>query len=348
MGTKVELATTRFIAGLVATMKTETTAELSNFAANVTVVDSCNIAGAVYSLNASGSGIATVKDLELLVTAKSINLKDYNVNANYSTTRKVAGAIGNMYNNSILKNVNVEIRLNENVNKEETYGAAIFGGLVAHLFGNYVEIDSCGVNGTAYMNEGNYYLVSEAGENKPKHYLQIAGGLIGLIATAEYNSIVPVPQSKAQNGMWTKITNNVVKNLTITVDGEFDNGVDNIDIFFAVRGVGALVGNINNNYEDITNVLDLSTNKMENVQVSANVDAFTFIKVKSESTELFSLIGAGNDIIGYKAVGMLKEIIDRDALDHTLNYIIMPERTKDVETDTYTDYVYIDTTEEVV
>jgi len=117
------------------------------------------------------------------------------------------------------------------------------------------------------------------------------------------------------------------------VDGEFANTTDsdNTDIFYQLRGIGALVGNVNTTLE-LADVLNLSTNKLSNVKVTANFEAFTFVKLKDNDVkELHILVGAG----GNRAVGTLEELINSNTYENNLSFVTLPTR---VEGDyTYTD-----------
>ena len=138
------------------------------------------------------------------------------------------------------------------------------------------------------------------------------------MATNDYNYIMPVAKNADdETALYTKIVNNEVKNLTIVVDGDFSNGVENDGIFYALRGVGALVGNINNKLKNeqgagLVDTLDLTQNTLQNVSVSASFKAFTFkvFKTGSVNHDSYVLVGAG----GEKAVGTLNEIIDKDSV----------------------------------
>ena len=336
----------RFTAGLVGYMYSTTegnTATLSNFTVIVeSMVNSVNYSGAVHCLGKNESTPDGTTYYATLVKNVIVNMSAVShSNGTNSVTKKVAGAVATMHDYATIQNVNVLINLNNNVDKTKAFGAAIFGGLVAQVEGTLVTIDTCGVEGNVYINEGNYWTRQLVGEGNSAHYIQIAGGLIGLMATNDYNYIMPVAKNADdETALYTKIVNNEVKNLTIVVDGDFSNGVENDGIFYALRGVGALVGNINNKLKNeqgagLVDTLDLTQNTLQNVSVSASFKAFTFkvFKTGSVNHDSYVLVGAG----GEKAVGTLNEIIDKDSLGHTRTYINLPERVEG-------DYTYTDTT----
>lgn len=334
-----------FAAGLVGYMYSTTeanTAKLENFTVIANMQKSVNYSGVVHSLGKDATTADGVTYYNTVVENITVNMNAVSFSqGEYSTTKKVAGAVATMHDYATLKNVNVLINLNADVDKTQSFGAAIFGGIVAQLEGTLVSIDTCGVEGNAYMNEGNFWKIKEKGEGNPEHYVQVAGGLIGLMSTSDYNYILPVAKNVEDlTALYTKIENNVVKDLTIVVDGDFDNGVENDGIFYAIRGVGALVGNINNKLKNeegagLPDALDLTTNTIKNVSVSAQYKAFTFkvLKTGSVNYDSYILVGAG----GEKAVGTLNEVIDKDSLNHELPYVKLPVRAEG-------DYSYTDTT----
>jgi len=320
-------------AGLVAYMYSFTegnTAKLSNFTVLANISKTVNYAGVVYSLGMDNDYHENYYNAEVENVTVRLTATSYSFD-NVSTTHKVGGAVTNMYNNTKLSKVNVFVNFNQGVDKTQSYSAAIFGGLVAHVQGTIITIDTCGVNGNAYINEGNYYTMVETdGEGAPlagavEHFVQISGGLIGLMASEDYNSLAL--------GNTVVITNNEVKDFTLIVDGEFANTTDsdNTDIFYQLRGIGALVGNVNTTLE-LADVLNLSTNKLSNVKVTANFEAFTFVKLKDNDVkELHILVGAG----GNRAVGTLEELINSNTYENNLSFVTLPTR---VEGDyTYTD-----------
>lgn len=339
-----------FAAGLVGYMYSMTsgnTAKLTNFTVSVAMSKSVNYAGVVHMLGqGTDANITDYYDtLVEYIEVKKMNAVSFTKNV-YSTTYKVGGAVTNMYNNAKLKNVSVNVNLNKDLTDDDkinSYGAAIFGGLVAHVQGTLIEINACGVQGYAYMNEGNFWSrkkIAEEGDTQTyhAHYVQIAGGLIGLVATEGFTYVVPVAKNTDDTTIaYTNISTNEVHDLTIIVDGDFEkivenNPIENTDVFYALRGIGALVGNINNILKNegegatLPDGIDLTSNNVANVSISASFEAFTYKIARENSTESYILVGAG----GQKAVGMLKEIIFEEALNHEIPYITMTELVGEV------------------
>ncbi len=220
-----------------------------------------------------------------------------------STTRIVAGAVGQMFDGATINGVSANITLNNNVDTAENYGAAIFGGLVGHILGTNVVVTNNAVSGSATIVEGNFWARKLA--NSPEtYYIQIAGGLVGLISNDDYADIAVADMD---------ISLNSVSDMTINVIGdhayagtEENNGA----IFFRIRGVGALVGNINHT-SGTGNNLDLTTNTLENVVVSANKEAFTYIQ-KVDDQVTISYVLLGKDLSS--SVGTTLEYIAQDGL----------------------------------
>ena len=74
--------------------------------------------------------------------------------------------------------MNANITLNDGVEANENYGAAIFGGIVGHVLGTDSVITNNTVSGNVTIVEGNFW--NRKLENSDQtYYVQIVGGLIG-------------------------------------------------------------------------------------------------------------------------------------------------------------------------
>ena len=265
----------------------------TDFVVDTTISKSVNIVGLVSIL-----GNTVLEGEDVLSTAKldnidvKMNAKSYhNKKLAQSTTKFVAGAAGQVFDGSTINAVNVDITLNDGATESEKYGAAIFGGLVGQVLAEKDEavnvvITGNAVQGKVVIVEGNYWN-KKLPTSEKTYYIQIAGGLIGLISGSDYNDALV-------SGL--VITGNTVADLSLDVLGDhvYDGVEDNIDdIFFRIRGIGALVGNINNTRPDTdaTNVLDLSSNTLSNVNVTANEEAFKFERIVDDIKHTFFLLG---------------------------------------------------------
>lgn len=291
-----------FVAYMYSTVE-DYTATATNFTINTNIKNSVHMVGLASMLG------STVRESELADAVNNTRLDGFKVNmtalshtnsAGYSTTKKVAGAVGTIYDGATVNNVNVTINLNNGVNENKSYGAAIFGGLVAQVIGEDAIITNNYVTGNALITEGNFWNRKLLGDNQPSHYIQVAGGLIGVIANEDYNKVM------VQN---LNISNNAVENFTMKVVGDYEytGTTENSGIFFRVRGIGALVGNINNNKEDPEYTLDLTSNELTNVAVSASYDAFTFVNYAITEDPILQVLVGKN---GNAVVGTLNEYVD--------------------------------------
>ena len=291
------------------------TATVKDVVIDTNINKSINIVGVASMLNGTvrvgdvPEGSALVDGVEIVMVAESYT----NVAGGYSTTKIVAGAVGQIFDKATIQNVKVTITLNDGVSGN--YGAAIFGGLVAHVLGdNNVVVSNNEVSGSALITEGNFWTrkVADA-PDADSQYIEIVGGLIGLIADSDYNST-------SVKGL--TITSNNVDGLAINIIGEFKYTAEttNTGIFFRVRGVGSLVGNINNKMFDGENpltdeILDLSSNTVANTIISVSFDAFTFVNnsilVGGEAVEQV-LVGRNS---GYN-VGTVNEYIDNVGFEY--------------------------------
>jgi len=230
---------------------------------------------------------ALVDNILVVMEAKSY----YNAGARLSTTKYVSAGVGQIYDASTINNVQATINLNNGINTAENYGAAIFGGIVGQVFGADSIITNNVISGNVTIVEGNFWTRTITGTENI-YNIQVAGGLIGIIASEDYSDVMVNDLT---------VTGNTVSYLNMNVVGDFEytTGEDNSDkILFRIRGVGALVGNINNTVADSDNVIDLSTNNLSNVVVSASYSAFDFTNIaKGNIVQIF--VGCnGSSVVG--------------------------------------------------
>ena len=292
-----------------------------NFDVVTNINKSVNIVGLVGMLGetviATESSVSTTRldNINVEMTAKSY----YNKTHRLSTTKIVSGAVGQIFDGATVNNVHVDITLNDGATVADNYGAAIFGGLVGHVLGESVAITSNTVTGNATIVEGNYWYRNIL-NSEDKYYIQIAGGLVGLIASTDYSDVLVSGLTIANN----KVTN---FNMSILGDFVYPGTTQNTGaIFFRVRGVGSLIGNINHTSPDISNTLNLSSNTITNVKVAANKAAFTYVVNGQANTE-YILLGTNMT----SAVGTTLEYITQDGYVN----IVLPTTTgvyEDTET----------------
>ncbi|MBQ9790049.1 MAG: hypothetical protein IJW24_00455 [Clostridia bacterium] len=274
---------------------------ITNINKSVNIVGLVGLMGETYNENVAVVLSSTNLDnINVEMTAKSY----FNRKLGLSTTKIVAGAVGQIFDGATINGVNVEIVLNDGVTTEN-YGAAIFGGLVAHVLAESAVITNNSVNGDVTIVEHNFSLLArKLVEADATYYIQIAGGLVGLIASFDYSDVTV-------SGL--EIANNSVSGFSMNIVG--DHAYPGTDentgaIFFRVRGVGSLVGNVNHT-SDTENNLDLSSNTLSNVNVAANKAAFTY-KVSDGDQVVKEFVLLGTNLSS--AVGTTLEYIAQDGL----------------------------------
>ncbi|MBQ7467127.1 MAG: hypothetical protein IJS74_03550 [Clostridia bacterium] len=282
----------------------DTAANVSNFELNVSLKDSLNMAGVVYN-NVSGA----VSDLDVNADIISYNYKD--TEYNYSTTYMIGGVACLSGNGSSIENVNVNLNVNKDVNKDLKYGTTFFGGLVARIQNNGVTLSNNSVSGDVYFNY-TYYKASfmNADESYTFYDVFLAGGLVGSFTAYGNTDGQPQDEFEVVELSNTEISNNNVKDLSIVADFNFDV-MDNMNCV-RIRALGVLIGNIYSN-DDI----DLSSNTFDNVELTADLNAFTARYSESGSSGATTVNTLGYNktenkfVHSYGAAAQLDEGFDR-------------------------------------
>lgn len=279
----VKARTSTYAAGFVA--KTDKVASnviptISNFDVVASIKDSINMAGIAYKV-----GNAVIDGVDVNATIVSYNYSK--AEKNFSTTYMVAGAVCQADAGATLRNINVIVNANKDVDTTKMYGATFFGGLVARYTGDNsgvgLTIDTCEVSGDVYFNYSDERAVFASEEVA----VFTAGGLIGSISTA-VGGAENVDAFLNVAIVDTSITNAKVDTLKITA-GFVTESINSSDAW-RVRAIGALVGVLNANY---TETLDLSTCKATGVEIVADEDTFTFNREQSGGQLARIALGAG-------------------------------------------------------
>ncbi len=301
--------------------------EISGFEVKATFKDGFDVAGLVAYLgnddSTSTSTLVLVKDCtvsEMTVTSRA------STGTTSGTTHKVGGAVAVIYGCAELNNVDVlTINLNQNRAEGNTYGVAMFGGLVARVGGEYVVISNCDVAGDAYITGSAYTKAFNNGEEFIETQI-LAGGLIGAIAS--YGTEIPVGKHPVygtnDNEIDPKYTRDDVqkldtRNIAITNNSA---AVDIVITFqdqeemhvggYRTRAAGSFIGLIMNGTDSASTVLDLSTNTVSG-KVDADKQSFEFYNAEHahmsslgygnvpENTETPSSIGISYDFVNDSA-----------------------------------------------
>ena len=335
---KINTADLVFASGLIGYMYNNISSgnetKVENFKVDAYITNSVNIVGAVYML---GEGLRIEEHQQAVANAVLNNIEieldaiSHTHKTDLSMTKKVAGAVGVARNFAIITHVDVkQINLNQGVDSSaQSYGAAIFGGLVAHILGDdvAVTIDACKVSGNVYINKG-WWTVSQNNDatGSTTRYIVVAGGLVGMISNEEYMAV---------NLSGISIMNNSVTALIMNIDGEFKTNENEVfgGEFYTVRGIGALIGNINNKTES-TSTLDLASNSVidvvedpsDDVRIYVNFEAFRYkdslsidkilVGATTGSEDGLSAIGSYNDfVLGGSYIKNIPTVSDETYVD---------------------------------
>lgn len=229
-----------------------------NLKLNVNLYNSLNMAGVAYNIV---DGRIARLDVDATITSYNYNKAD----KNYSTTYMVAGVackIGSSAEMAAIAEINVNLNVNQDVDKNLAYGATFFGGIVARIMDNNVYICGNKVTGNVYFNDTYYTAVSDDVEYKAF----VAGGIVGSITSYGANAYDAFDKVSTDQ---VYIMGNDINGLSITFDRVYDKMEKD---GFRVRAIGVLVGNY---YSD--DALDLSIeNTFEDVTITADVDTFTY------------------------------------------------------------------------
>lgn len=215
---------------------------------------------------------------------------------NFSTTYMIAGAVANAFENTTIDGVKVTINVNQDVDKNFARGANYFGGIVARIQDNNVEINNCEVLANVYVNDAyqtasfKTKTTSESGEESETTVsygkVFLAGGLVGSIqkrGDGEVDAFTLVDTSNV------KFNNNKI-NYSIVVDFKSANDKAMGSQGYRVRALGAIVGNINSEIA-VTDTLDLTTCAVENYFVKADKTTFSYGYESSGAFKTLSTMG---------------------------------------------------------
>ena len=160
--------------------------ELSGFAVETTIKNGVDMAGVVAYLGQQDDATASPEVHYASVKVANISVEaDFEAysQADYTSAHKVGGAVATVYGNATLDHVDASVNFNKN-HGAGSYGAAMFGGLVARV-GGPVEITYCSTEGYAYINDTIYKITLSPASNPTelREFKQIlAGGLVGAVA----------------------------------------------------------------------------------------------------------------------------------------------------------------------
>ncbi len=289
---------------------------ISGFKVNATMYNVTDAAGLVAYLGNNSASAEETSQRLVVSNCEVVSNITSNTSLEDCTTHKVGGAVATIYGLSTLDNVNVTVCFNPNQIIGNKYGAAMFGGLVARIGGEYVTINNCPVVGDAYIN----YTAYAKSYGESEEYEQIlAGGLVGAIASfgktieagkhpvygENTNDIL---ESATYDNMFLVDTttiaitnNNVAVNITIDIAKEVVAGAETCmeEEGYRARATGSLIGLVMNGKDtnsdgvaDVTTALDLSTNVVSGT-ISADRFTFTFHSTATPQVGLSSM-GYGN------------------------------------------------------
>lgn len=301
-------------AGLVGYLYSESKATtLSGFVVNATINNATDAAGLVAYLGQHDASSEDVYVTNCIVVANITS----NTSATQSTTHKVGGAVATIYGSAIVDNVDVTICFNPNQTIGNKYGAAMFGGLVARIGGEYVEIQNCKVRGDAYINHSAY---TKSYGSSDEYEQILAGGLVGAIAsfgkdiplgghptygentqevleTATYDAVTCLDTANIIIKDNTEVSVNITIDFAKEVTGAASTCMD--EEGYRARSAGSLIGLVMNGVDtnsdsiiDQTTQLDLSTNVVTGT-VSADKYTFSFHTISDPVVGLSSM-GYGN------------------------------------------------------
>ena len=215
----------------------------------------------------------------------------------FSTTYMIGGAVNRAYEGTTLENINVIVNANQDVDRTVKYGGAIFGGVVARYFGDGLDgagltINNCVVGGSVYVNYSYWQSQFEAGTaNTYTLDMFLAGGIVGAMQAEtqtgvgeHIDALAPVAIAN------TLITNNNVSELDIYVDFVSETVMGSQG--YRVRAIGSLVGMLNTAPGDET-VLDLSTNTVAAVEITADTTTFRYSYIDGSLERGGITLGAG-------------------------------------------------------
>lgn len=263
------------------------TPSISKFDIRFTAKDSVNYAGVAIEV-----GDAIISDINVTANFTSYN---YNVqDKNYSTTYRVAGVACEATAGAIFERINVIVNANKGVNKELKYGTSIFGGIVARYLGSSetagLTINDCTVGGEVYFN----YTYQTLSIDEKSYDIFMLGGLVGAMQafSGSLDGLADGLQSININNI--VITNNTIENLKMTADlVQEKTGKDG----WRAKGIGSIIGTL---FETptTTDIIDLSSNTLTNVEIVADETTFKFEVPANESVIIRTSIGATDRVYG--------------------------------------------------
>lgn len=287
------LKTSSYAAGFVAQTYTYNNVRpsISNFSVKFTATNSANYAGVAQIVR---SATISNMDVNSYVTSNTFTNTS---GTSFSTTYMIGGAVNRAYEGTTLENINVIVNANQDVDRTVKYGGAIFGGVVARYFGDGLDgagltINNCVVGGSVYVNYSYWQSQFEAGTaNAYTLDMFLAGGIVGAMqaetqtGAGEYiDALAPVAIAN------TLITNNNVSELDIYVDFVSETVMGSQG--YRVRAIGSLLGMLNTAPGDET-VLDLSTNMVAAVEITADTTTFRYSYIDGSLERGGITLGAG-------------------------------------------------------
>jgi len=276
--------------------------EVRNFNIKFTSSNALSLVGVVYKM-----ANAVIDNIQVDSQVKSYSFIDNE--KSYSTTYIVSGAVGIAEAGSDIENVKVNIRANEGVNQQETYGATMFGGVVARITGLNVKVNGCTASGYAFFNGSNETLsfVNAVDGTTTTENIFLAGGLVGSVSGMGEGSFDALSKLtfKTEDSERITLTNNAVSEMQIVCklivkkeNGSYTMGSQG----YRSRAIGALVGNFNVEVIE-SKPLDLTTNSVTNVKITANKDTFSYAyPIDDNSSKTFSTLGLGLNSIEQNVV----------------------------------------------
>lgn len=252
-------------------------AKVSNFDVDFEAVDSLVVSGVAYETKEN----AVIENVKVVS-----NITSYS-ESQYTTTYMVAGAVANAYAGTTIKDVVVDVNVNQDRTEGNKYGASFFGGLVARYYG---DSETAGLTLTDNVVSGNVYFNASTESivwDEVEYDVFVAGGLVGAIMTNVDSGVEATVDALADVSIkFTKdtFTGNIVKHLNIVVDFKDEKALS--EQAWRARAIGALVGVVNSEETGID--LDLSDNKVYKVGVTADFETFVY---KAQDASTISTLG---------------------------------------------------------